>query len=170
MSNFETSLMETARCMRLVVGGALASLASGVTTGLIGVAVTFGATVGQLSVDDPFLSLGTVSIFAFMILTLLGTIMSAVLGHIIIFVTHSRKQRRMSIGIWTGGIGGVLAYFIVDSMLSIFGGYGPAGMIGGALLGALSGAASAAVFFKVREWIVPNNLNKVEPSAVADAL
>ena len=155
--------------LRLLAAGLLASLAAGATTGLIAALANFAISVGRFSDDDPDLTSRTtmVSVLGFFIVTAIGTILSGVLGHIVIAFTRTDKEKRKMIGMFLGGLGGI-PVFIFSGVWYVFSDLGTAAVVGFLLLAILTGIVGAAVFFSIRERIVSSNVTDQTPITYPD--
>lgn len=164
-------MMAAASTARLVIGGLLASVASGILGGIVlGVCLFLGSVVGEIGrgdasgadLQDGFLA--ATMMFAFsggFFGLLIGSPFAAALGHAVIGLNQARPERRMGRAVVTGAVATTLIVGFAYPLL-ILGNSGPDSFDGAGNLillmsvsGALAGSFGAFVFFLVRGWIVP---------------
>lgn len=157
--------------IRLITGGALASVASGILGGaILGVCLFLGAAVGEIGrgeasgadLQDGFWE--AILMYAFsgsFFGLLIGSPFAGAMGHAMIGLNLARPERRISRAVITGTVLTALIVGLAYPLLELRStGPGSLAALGNLILlmsvsGALAGGFGAFVFFLVRGWIVP---------------
>jgi hypothetical protein len=134
-------------------------------TGLIAALTAFSVSLAQVSSESTdFSSTSILSFPAFVFFTLIGTVGSLILGHLVVAFTPFYPAKRPEIGAQIGGIGGFAFYFFLG-FFDFFGEWGALSTIAGAALAALTGALTSSTFFCLRRWIVPLDIDQTRSSS-----